>query len=157
LKRVMFVCLGNICRSPLAEGAFRAHLERAGRAAQFAVASAGTANDHVGEAPDPRSVAEARRHGVDLTAQRGRHLTRTDLLRFDEVLCMDHSNLQAVRRLAAQLGPGERLARVGLLLDELDGGPAGAQVPDPYYGGPEGFAQVWRMVDEATGALLARL
>lgn len=162
MQRVMFVCLGNICRSPLAEGAFRAHLARRPFEVvrSFEVASAGTAPYHVDEAPDPRSVAIARRHGVDITAQRGRHLVAADLRHFDHVICMDRSNRDGVEQLLARLPAAERRARISLLLEALDPAvrkPFGVEVPDPYYGGPEGFAKVWTMVDAATAALLDRL
>ncbi len=152
MTRVLFVCLGNICRSPLAEGVFRAHVERAGLADRFEIDSAGTAGYHVGEAPDPRSVSIAHKHGVDLSAQRARKLVAADLERFDEVLAMDQSNLANIRRLA---GPRSS-ARTGLFLDEVPGS-SGAEVPDPYYGGPNGFLHVYRLVDEASERLLARL
>ncbi|MCB9529023.1 MAG: low molecular weight phosphotyrosine protein phosphatase [Myxococcales bacterium] len=147
---VVFVCLGNICRSPLAEGAFRAHVEAAGLGARFVIDSAGTAGYHVGEGPDPRSVAVAKRAGVDISAQRARQLVRDDLGRFDHVVAMDGQNRRDLARLERLVGDR---AAVSLLLDEVGGG----QVPDPYYGGPEGFDRVWEMVHRATGALLDRI
>ncbi len=152
MKRVLFVCLGNICRSPLAEGVFRHHVSQAGLQHAFEIDSAGTGGWHVGETPDPRSVAVARAHGVDISGQRARQFERGDLERFDEVLGMDLSNLRNMQA----LGRGDEPAQVGLLLAEVEGG-SGAEVPDPYYGGHDGFGHVYRLVDEACAALLTRL
>ncbi|MBU0552284.1 low molecular weight phosphotyrosine protein phosphatase [Myxococcota bacterium] len=151
--RVLFVCLGNICRSPIGEGSFRAQVMRAGLSASFEIASAGTAGYHAGEPPDPRSVAVARRHGVDIAQQRAAQVNATTLRSYDEVLAMDTRNLSDLRRLIPQ---GAARPRLGLLLDELEG-PRGREVPDPYYGGSRGFDEVWALVDQATAALLQRL
>lgn len=148
---VLFVCLGNICRSPLAEGAFRAHVKAAGLGDRFEIDSAGTGGWHVGEAPDPRSVAEARRNGIDISRQRGRQLVRDDFARFAHIVVMDDSN----RRNTLKLARGDEARRVTRLLDEVPGGPD--QVPDPYYGGEDGFTHVWDLVNTATAALLERL
>lgn len=153
--RVVFVCLGNICRSPLAEGAFTAHVERAGLSARFEIDSAGTGHWHVGERPDPRSVQIAAKMGVDITAQRGRQFTAGDFDRFDYVRAMDRSNLRNLEKLAR--GPEHR-AKLALMLDELGVAERGpAEVPDPYYGGRDGFRHVWDLVDRATAALLERI
>jgi protein-tyrosine phosphatase len=158
MQRVMFVCLGNICRSPLGEGAFAAHVADRGLQAEFAVASAGTGNYHVGERPDRRSVAVAARYDVDIGAQRGRHLVAQDLEVYDHVLCMDRANLKDAEALLSRVPPDRRRARLSLLLDELpEYAGLGADVPDPYYGGLDGFDRVWAMVDAATLALLDRL
>ena len=149
---VEFVCLGNICRSPLGEGVFRHHVARAGLAERFIIASAGTGGWHVGDPPDPRSVAVARRHGIDISAQRGRQLTSAHLDQYDEILAMDASNLATIRRHARD---GQR-ARTGLLLDELPGSPL-REVPDPYSGGDRDFEEVFALVDAACRALLTRL
>ncbi|MCB9536967.1 MAG: low molecular weight phosphotyrosine protein phosphatase [Myxococcales bacterium] len=141
--RVCFVCLGNICRSPLAEGAFRRHVEAAGLADRFEIDSAGTGHWHAGEPPDPRSVAEAKKHGVDISRQRARQFVAADLQRFDVVCAMDGSNLRNL------LALGEGAAEVAMLLDE--------DVPDPYYGRGDGFARVWSMVDRGCADLLAAL
>lgn len=148
--RVVFVCLGNICRSPLAEGAFRAHVTAAGLADRFEVDSAGTAGYHAGEGPDPRSVAVAKRMGHDIARQRSRQFVEGDFARFDYVIAMDGQNRRDLRRLAESAGLS---GDATLLMDEVGGG----QVPDPYYGGPDGFDRVWAMVYEATGALLDRI
>ncbi len=148
--RVVFVCLGNICRSPLAEGAFRSHVEMRGLSHLFEIDSAGTAGYHVGEPPDPRSIEVARKHGVDLTNQRSRKFVRADLHTFDVVVAMDHSNLKNIKRL------GPTTAELVLMRDAANG-PQGLEVPDPYYGGVNGFDTVWEQVDTATRLLLDRL
>ncbi len=149
--RLLMVCLGNICRSPLAEGAVRARLEAA-RLDWVVVDSAGTGGWHVGDPPDHRSVAVARRHGVDIAAQRARQLRSDDYHAFDWLLCADRSVLRDVQARAPTHAP----ARAALLLDWAGTAP-GADVPDPYTGGPGDFLAVWRMVDEAAEAIVARI
>ena len=149
---VEFVCLGNICRSPLGEGVFRHRVAQAGLTHRFEIASAGTGGWHVGEPPDPRSVAVARRHGVDIAGQRGRQLDWAHLDHYDEILAMDDANLRNIRRYER---PGQR-ARLGLLLDELQGRRL-SEVPDPYYGAERDFEAVFTLVDAACAALLERL
>jgi len=151
--RILFVCLGNICRSPLAEGVFRFHVEQAGLAGRFAIGSAGTGGWHVGEPPDRRMCATARARGVDITHQRARQLRREDLLRHDLVLAMDRENLANVRRLARSEAELERI----VLFRRFDPEPGDGEVPDPYYGGEEGFALVYDIVDRTSRALLAHL
>lgn len=139
----MFVCLGNICRSPLAEGAFRA--EAARRGLDVTVDSAGTGSWHVGRPPDPRAQAEAKRHGVDISGLRARQVTPRDFRRFDRIVALDAQNfadLQAMR-------PGDGTARLSLLLDHVPGR-AGSAVADPYYGDAAGFGTCWD--DVAAGA-----
>ena len=148
--RVLFVCLGNICRSPLAEGVFRHHVGAAGLASRIFIASAGTGGWHAGEPPDPRMCQTARKRGIDLSRQRARKLSRSDLDAFDLVLVMDEQNLADVRALAGSDPANVRLFR------EFD--PEGrGEVPDPYYGGPEGFDHVFEIVDRTSRALLAQL
>ena len=130
-RAILALCLGNICRSPIAEGVLRAHLERAGL--NIRVDSAGTSAFHQGEAPDPRSIEVMRHHQLDISAQRSRPLTALDFERFELILAMDQSNLRNARSLAPTR---EAKERVQLLLDK------GQEVPDPYYGGPDGFEQV---------------
>lgn len=151
--RVQFVCLGNICRSPVAEGVFRALVARAGLSNRFEVASAGTGRWHIGEPPHTMTQTVARGRGVDLSAQRARHFGVADLDRFDEVLAMDAQNLAHIRAL---LQPNHR-ARVGLLLDELGASAPLHEVPDPYGGDRDGFERVHSLVEQACGALLERL
>ncbi|WP_067790018.1 low molecular weight protein-tyrosine-phosphatase [Paraurantiacibacter namhicola] len=147
--RVLFVCLGNICRSPLAEGAFRQAASDAGLEA--GADSAGTANYHVGKLPDERSIAAAREHGVDITAQRARQLAAADYTRFTHIFALDEDNLADIRARA----PKDATAEIALLMDAVPG-QEGEAVADPYYGGPEGFQQTWREVRMAAEALVAR-
>ena len=130
---ILFVCLGNICRSPLAEAAFRKAADEAGL--EVHVASAGTAGYHVGEAPDPRTIAEARQRGVDVTGYRGRQLAAQDFHDFDYIFGMDRSNMANI----ARVDPGDGRARVAMLLDIVPG-QEGREVADPYYGGADGSA-----------------
>lgn len=147
---VLFVCLGNICRSPMAEGAFRAEAARVGLA--VTVDSAGTADYHVGEAPDPRAVRTARRHGVDISGYRGRQAIAQDFHDFTHVFALDHSNLANLARIA----PERHGARLGLLLD-LVPDRAGQSVADPWYGDEDGFEVTWGEVTAAARALIAEL
>jgi protein-tyrosine phosphatase len=151
--RVLFVCLGNICRSPLAESIFKHQIRQRGVERLFEVDSAGTSNYHIGDPPDPRSVATARARGVDVTGA-GRQLTADDLKTFDYVIVMDRENLAAVRRLSSRAGEGS--ARVHLLR-EWDSLERSADVPDPYYGGPRGFDAVHDIVERSCAALLDEL
>lgn len=148
---VLFVCLGNICRSPIAEGAFRARAEAAGLAGRFRIDSAGTGSWHVGAPPDPRSVLAAAGGGFDISGQRARQVRRDDFAEFDLVLAMDRSNLDNLRRLR----PTGATAEVALFLDYALS--RREDVPDPYYGGADGFTAVTAMIEEAAEALLARL
>ncbi len=148
--KILFVCLGNICRSPLAEAAFRHAAEQAGLDVE--VDSAGTADYHVGERPDPRSVDEARKHGIDITHYRGRQLGARDFHEFDYILGMDASNMANI----ARVDPGGTKAKVAMLLD-LVPGQEGREVADPWYGGPEGFSITWDEVSAGAGALVAVL
>ena len=147
---VLFVCLGNICRSPLAEGAFRAAADA--RGLQLGVDSAGTGGWHVGAPPDPRAQAVARAHGVDISGLRARQVTAADFELFTHVVAMDRDNLAALRRLGGASGG----ARLSLLLDHVPGR-AGGDVADPYYGGPEGFLATWADVWAGAEGLLSGL
>jgi len=142
---VLFVCLGNICRSPLAEGVFRNVLDEEGLAGRFKVDSAGTGSWHVGESPDHRSVRSAATHGVQLTGH-SRQVQPEDFGRFDYIIAMDQSNLTNLEQYRDGVGGEAAL----YLLREFDpeGGP-GAEVPDPYYGGPNGFEEVFEIVDRS--------
>jgi protein-tyrosine phosphatase len=147
---VLFVCLGNICRSPMAEGVFRHILDQEGLSDRFRVDSSGTDSWHVGESPDARSVRTAAAHGVTL----GGHARQTrpeDFRRFDYIVAMDRSNLTSLERYRDGRGGEASL----YLLREFDpeGGP-GAEVPDPYYGGPSGFDDVFAMVERSCRGLL---
>ena len=150
--KVVFVCLGNICRSPTAEGVFRALVEEEGLGARIAVDSAGTGAWHTGEAPDPRAQEAARRRGVDLSALRARKATKQDFSTFDYVLAMDLDNLAALKNLCP---PGEE-HRLALLLDYAPR--AGRRdVPDPYYIGGQGFENVLDLIETASRGLLAHI
>ncbi len=147
---ILFVCLGNICRSPLAEAAFRAEAARTGLNAH--ADSAGTGDWHVGRPPDPRAQAEALRHGIDISGYRARQALGEDFLRFTHILALDGQNLRDLGRIA----PAGHGAHLSLLLDMVPGR-EGAAVKDPYYGGPEDFAETWADVSAATRALVERL
>ena len=149
---VLFVCLGNICRSPTAEGVFRTAVERAGLAGRVRTASAGLGDWHVGQPPDRRAIQAARRRGYDLTALRGRQVGPEDFAKFGWILGMDDSNLRAL----TDMKPPEFSGHLGLLLDfapEL----GVREVPDPYYGGPEGFDRVLDLIEASAAGLVARL
>lgn len=149
--RILFVCLGNICRSPTAEGVFRQRLLDAGLAERVVVDSAGTGGWHVGKAPDARTQLAASQRGFDLSALRGRQVAAEDFQRFDLILAMDESNLAHLRRMHA----GAAGAEVDLFLRRFDLSPA--EVPDPYYGGADGFDQVLDLIEQGADALLAEV
>ena len=149
--RVLFVCLGNICRSPTAEGVLRHKLREAGLADQVEVASAGTGDWHVGKAPDTRSQAAAKLRGYDLSAQRARQVTRADFASYDLILAMDNSNLRHLKALQPAQGKAELdlfLRRYQSPIDE---------VPDPYYDGEQGFEQVLDLIEHASDRLVIEL
>lgn len=148
IPAILFLCLGNICRSPLAEGAARAAFAAAGIDARLD--SAGTGDWHVGRPPDLRAQAEARRRGIDISDLRARQLARDDFYRFDLILAADATNL----RDAEALAPADATARVRLMLDLV---PArrGEGVTDPYYGEDDGFAATWDDVSAVAAALVA--
>lgn len=146
---VLFVCLGNICRSPLAEGVFR-HLAGERRLACLAD-SAGTGAWHAGNPPDARSVAVAAAHGIDISGQRARQVTPQDFHRHGLILAMDRSNLANLERMRPVGSP----AALALYLHHTLG--EERDVPDPYYGGRDGFEHVYRLIREASAALADRL
>lgn len=151
--KVLFVCLGNICRSPLAEGVFRRLVGDEGVAERFEVDSAGTSSYHTGETPDARATKVARGRGVELAGQ-ARQLTGDDITRFDYLIVMDTDNLAEVERLADRLKPGAELH----LLREFDPESGGEiEVPDPYYGGPQGFERVHDIVERSCRGLLEHI
>lgn len=147
---VLFVCLGNICRSPLAEAAFREAATRAGLEAL--AESAGTGDWHVGNPPDPRSVAVARAHGVDIADKRARSVRGSDFTSFDHILALDPQNLRDLHAIA----PARSTARIDLLMDHVPGR-TGQPVRDPYYGGAADFEAVWEQVTQAAEALVTKL
>lgn len=145
--RLLTVCLGNICRSPLAHGLLQREVDR--RGLDWTVDSAGTGAYHVGDPPDPRSVSEARRHGIDISAQRARQLVPEDFERFDHVLVMDATNYQDARRLARTNAERDK---VDLIMNYAEPGRNG-QVPDPYWD-DDGFAGVYAMLERAVTAFV---
>lgn len=146
---ILFVCLGNICRSPLAEAAFRVEAARIGL--EVEVDSAGTGDWHIGEPPDPRAQAVANRHGVDISLYRARQVTLQDFSRFTHIVALDLQNLSTLE----SMRPARGAAELSLLLDHVEGR-AGEPVADPYYGDKTGFDSTW--ADVASGArALARL
>lgn len=148
---VLFVCLGNICRSPTAEGVLRHKLRAAGLADRVEVASAGTGEWHIGKAPDKRSQQAALRRGYDLSAQRAQQVSRADFARYDLILAMDQSNLRNLKALQPAQGKAELdlfLRRYDLAVDE---------VPDPYYDGEQGFEQVLDLIESACDLLVIEL
>lgn len=151
INSILFVCLGNICRSPLAEGVFRDVWAAREGQRDMLLDSAATSGWEVGSAPDPRSMAVAAHHGIDISGQRARRVTPQDFQRFDLILGMDRSNVADLKALA----PAAMRDRVHLFLDFAQG--KARDVPDPYYDGPEAFAEVYRMIREASEALATRL
>lgn len=149
MTKVLMVCLGNICRSPLAQGILESKVD----SGEVEVDSAGTAAYHVGELPDPRSIATARDHGIDLTSQRARQFVTEDFDRFDHIFVMDRSNEQNVLRLARNASDEEK---VHLILNETYPG-ENREVPDPYYGGDQGFEHVYQLLNDASDRIVERI
>ena len=147
-KKILFVCLGNICRSPLAEGVFREHVLNAGLQDRYEIDSAGTGSWHVGHLPDARSIEVALKYGIDIRGQRARQVELADIEGFHQVVAMDRSN----QRDLVDLG-----FRNVTLLREYGTEEDDLEVPDPYYGGPDGFEVVYRMVDRCCRGLLVNL
>jgi protein-tyrosine phosphatase len=150
--RILFVCLGNICRSPTAEGVLRELAVREAPELPLEIDSAGTAGYHVGEPPDPRMCHAAARRGYDLSGLRARVVEPGDFERFDLILAMDEDNLRALKRRA----PAHGHERLRLFLEFAPESPT-AEVPDPYYGGAKGFEEVLDLVESAARGLLAHL
>ena len=142
------VCLGNICRSPLAEGILKSKVDRS----KVFVDSAGTGSWHVGNEPDPRSIAVGRKYNIDITSQRGRQFSAKDFEDFDLIYVMDNSNMEDVLALAKN---DSQRGKVKLILDEVFPG-ENVDVPDPYTGGELGFENVYKMLDEACGQIAKR-
>jgi protein-tyrosine phosphatase len=149
MPSILVVCTGNICRSPTGEGVLRAKARERGLEKHLQVASAGTHDYHVGEAPDHRSLAHAKKRGYDMSRQRAQQVAPDHFHEYDYILAMDRSHLRLLKAMAP---PGSK-ARIGLFLD-VSTSWKGEDVPDPYYGGPDGFERVLDMVEEAAQAWL---
>jgi protein-tyrosine phosphatase len=147
---VLFVCLGNICRSPLAEAAFRREAERLGL--EVVIDSAGTGEWHIGRPPDPRAIAVAERNGADISNLRARQVTAADFRDFDHIVALDLENLANLKAMA----PPDARARLSLLLDHVEGR-EGEAVADPYYGEDSHFDAAWTDVTEGAEALARRI
>ncbi|MCK5273670.1 MAG: low molecular weight phosphotyrosine protein phosphatase [Alphaproteobacteria bacterium] len=152
MQRVLFVCTGNICRSPTAEGVFRHLVAEAGLSDGIGMDSVGLEGWHVGNPPDPRSVEAAARRGVDMSDLRARQLTLEDFDRFDLLLAMDEGHHRDMQRRATR----EQRDKVRMFMEAVAGYPAPA-VPDPYYGGSDGFESVLDMIEEGARAWLREL
>jgi len=148
--RLLFVCLGNICRSPLAEAIMRAAAERDGVSVE--VDSAGTGDWHIGKAPDRRAIATAARHGIDIAGLRARQVTARDFETFDRVVALDRNNLRDLRAIE----PSAATARLSMLLDHA-AGRAGQDVIDPYFGDDDDFELAWRDISAGVEGLLAEI
>jgi protein-tyrosine phosphatase len=146
---VLFVCSGNICRSPTAEGVFRDLARRRGVLARLRIDSAGMEYYHVGDPPDPRAVEHAARRGYDLSELRARQVAASDFAEFDRILAMDRGHLRQLQALA----PEGAASRIAMFLDHSARW-RGREVPDPYFGGASGFEEVLDMVEEASARLL---
>ncbi|MBL4786121.1 MAG: low molecular weight phosphotyrosine protein phosphatase [Cohaesibacteraceae bacterium] len=151
INSVLFVCLGNICRSPLAEGVFRHVVDNAGKSGTIRIESAGTGGWHIGNLPDERSIAIAQLHGIDISNQRAQQVTLNDFLEFDLILAMDRDNLS---NLEAMCPKGSHaiiaLYRDYCLAEHKD-------VPDPYYGGTGGFEEAYQLASRCSNALMDKL
>lgn len=153
MTRVLFVCLGNICRSPLAEALFTHWVNEKGLSDQYSIDSAGTSDYHVGELADKRTRENAEKNGVHITS-RGRQFSKQDFVDFDLILTMDRSNFRNVKMLETTLV--EDIAEVRMMRD-FDTQSPGADVPDPYYGGEKGFQNVFEILERSTLELLEQL
>jgi protein-tyrosine phosphatase len=153
MVRILFVCMGNICRSPTAHAVFRKMVQDEGLAEQILIDSAGTHAYHIGEPPDSRSLQTALRRGIDMADLRARKVERGDFSDYHYILAMDQDNLSNLRALVAQ---GMAPARVELFMDYAEDW-SEQEVPDPYYGGAQGFERVFDMVEAASRGLLDAL
>jgi len=151
--KVLFVCLGNICRSPLAEGIFNHKIKSLGLNDKFKSDSAGTSDFHIGELPDERTLKCASKYGIKIN-HRGRQVNRTDFRDFDYILAMDEHNLRNLNSLKERLNFPEK--NIFLMRDFVPDW-QGMSVPDPYYGGDEGFEEIYRILDEAIDGFLEKI
>lgn len=155
MTKLLFVCMGNICRSPTAHGVMRHLLKERGLENQILIDSAGTHAYHVGESPDPRSSETAQRHGISMQGISARKISINDYDEFDYILAMDEDNLELIKYYA----PEGHTAEIALFLSYLDDSQEGGrkEVPDPYYGGQNGFEDVLQLAQQGCEALLAKL
>ena len=153
MVKVLFVCLGNICRSPLAEGIFKHLVEKAGLSDKISVDSAGTSGWHIGEPPDPRSIDVALENGILLDSY-GRKAVSNDFAEFDYILAMDRNNFHDMKVLSGSSKPG---AAKLLLMRDFDDNGRGLDVPDPYYGGEDGFTFVFELLNRSCRNLLEEI
>jgi protein-tyrosine phosphatase len=149
---VLFICMGNICRSPTAEAVFRVYVENAGLSEHITIDSAGTHDYHIGDAPDSRTQHAALQRGYDMSELRGRQVEQRDFIRFDYVLAMDRANLAILQSIA----PSDRQTQAQLFLDYARHH-VEREVPDPYFGGADGFERVLDMVEDAAEGLLQHI
>ena len=147
--KILVVCLGNICRSPLGEGILKSKLPE-----NFVVDSAGTISMHEGEHPDKRAIATAKNHGIDISKQRSRPITKTDLENFDQIYCMDLSVYEDVISLAKN---DEQRQKISLFLESAGNFGNENEVPDPYWGTLADFENVYQMIDEASSKIAQKL
>ena len=154
-QKILFVCLGNICRSPLAEALFLYHAEEAGLGDRFEADSCGTSGHHAGDLPDPRTRANAARNGIEIL-HRGRQLRPGDFSKFDLILTMDRQNYRDARNLALRHGFEQADIRMMRRYDPLASHPE-EEVPDPWYGGEEGFEEVFQILSRSCSGLLESL
>ena len=148
MTRILMVCLGNICRSPLAHGIMESKLDPT----IYYVDSCGTSAYHIGEAPDPRSIEVARQNGIDISGQSARQFTISDFDDFDLIYAMDQSNYNNIIKLARN---NQDIGKVKLILEEVDT-INNKNVPDPYYGGDSGFSHVYKLLDTACSLIVKR-
>ncbi|MEO9458852.1 MAG: low molecular weight protein-tyrosine-phosphatase [Lentilitoribacter sp.] len=151
IKSVLFVCMGNICRSPMVEGVFKAKIANPSLVQNFQIDSAGTRSWHEGNIPDPRAIKTMQRHNIDITDQRSRPIRRSDYSEFDLILAMDHDNLDVLIANA----PIKEQRKIHLFMEFALG--QDMPIPDPYYGEGDGFETVYRMLDEGCSGLVEKL
>lgn len=151
VKSILFVCMGNICRSPMVEGVFKAQLENSDPALDISVDSAGTGSWHEGNLPDPRAIKTMQRHDIDITDQRSRPISRRDYTDFDLIFAMDHDNLD----LLIANAPIEQQHKIHLFMEYALG--KETPIPDPYYGQGDGFEAVYQMLVKGSVGLVEKL